>query len=180
MLFFFIHFFVHYYRWLISQLFEKAFNEARSLEFANLPSVSRADTFLSQNLSSYTDLWNFCKKLLLLSHGQAEVERGFSINKEVETCNMSEETLSELLFKGSSVIKWKFVGGDKSASSKRANQLVCLSTDPLLGTLGRGKKEDWDRRKLQEKKVCWIGSERAQAKETINLRNLQIFGEWCR
>ncbi|XP_026060063.1 uncharacterized protein LOC113044351 isoform X2 [Carassius auratus] len=80
---------------VISQQFEKALsNEAKSLEFANFqPSVSRVDTFLSQNLSSYTDLWNFCKKLLLLSHGQAEVERGFSINKEVETCNMSEETV---------------------------------------------------------------------------------------
>ncbi|CAJ1069773.1 uncharacterized protein LOC119021703 [Xyrichtys novacula] len=27
------------------------------------------------------------------SHGQATVERGFSINKEVETCNMHEETM---------------------------------------------------------------------------------------
>ncbi|XP_034146780.1 uncharacterized protein LOC117594071 [Esox lucius] len=80
---------------VISLQFEKALsNEAKSLEFANFqPSVSRVDAFLSQNLSSYTGLWNFCKKLLLLSHGQAEVERGFSINKEVETCNMSEETV---------------------------------------------------------------------------------------
>lgn len=86
---------MHFTGDVISQQFEKALsNEAKSLEFANFqPSVSRVDTFLSQHLSSYTDLWNFCKKLLLLSHGQAEVERGFSINKEVETCNMSEETV---------------------------------------------------------------------------------------
>lgn len=32
-------------------------------------------------------------KLLVLSHGQATVERGFSINKEVETCNIQEDTL---------------------------------------------------------------------------------------
>ncbi|KAL7829112.1 hypothetical protein SRHO_G00327460 [Serrasalmus rhombeus] len=33
------------------------------------------------------------KKLLLLSHGQASVERGFSVNKEVEAENMQEDTI---------------------------------------------------------------------------------------
>ena len=41
--------------------------------------------FLSQ---PYPELWGFCQNLLLLSHGQATVERGFSINKEVETVNL--------------------------------------------------------------------------------------------
>ncbi|ROI16565.1 hypothetical protein DPX16_22542 [Anabarilius grahami] len=39
------------------------------------------------------ELWSFVEKLLLLSHGQATVERGFSINKEVEMCNMNEDTI---------------------------------------------------------------------------------------
>ncbi|TKS80447.1 hypothetical protein D9C73_013320 [Collichthys lucidus] len=39
------------------------------------------------------EAWAFCQKLLLLSHGQASVERGFSVNKEVETDNMHEETM---------------------------------------------------------------------------------------
>ena len=53
------------------------------------------DVFLHQAFQSkcYSELWEFCKKLLLLSHGQATVERGFSINKEVETCNMQEATM---------------------------------------------------------------------------------------
>ncbi|XP_053347667.1 uncharacterized protein LOC128518536 [Clarias gariepinus] len=55
---------------------------------------TRLDTFLHGVLAErYDELWGFCKKLLLLSHGQATVERGFSINKEVETCNMQEETM---------------------------------------------------------------------------------------
>lgn len=55
---------------------------------------TRLDIFLHGVLGqSYNELWSFSKKLLLLSHGQATVERGFSINKEVETCNMQEETM---------------------------------------------------------------------------------------
>ncbi|XP_073712875.1 uncharacterized protein [Misgurnus anguillicaudatus] len=55
---------------------------------------TRLDTFLHGVLAQrYTELWGFCRKLLLLSHGQATVKRGFSVNKEVETCNMQEETM---------------------------------------------------------------------------------------
>ena len=36
----------------------------------------------------YSVLWTFAKKLLLLSHGQASVERGFSLNKEIMVDNM--------------------------------------------------------------------------------------------
>ena len=59
------------------------------------PSETRVDVFLHHAFQSkcYSELWEFCKKLLLLSHGQTTVERGFSINKEVETCNMHEETM---------------------------------------------------------------------------------------
>jgi len=38
-------------------------------------------------------LWDLTKKLLLLSHGQASVEHGFSINKEISVENMAEQTL---------------------------------------------------------------------------------------
>ena len=40
-----------------------------------------------------TNLWDLTKKLLFLSHGQASVERGFSINKEISVENMAEQTL---------------------------------------------------------------------------------------
>ncbi|XP_072568910.1 uncharacterized protein [Paramormyrops kingsleyae] len=53
----------------------------------------RLDIFLSSAMEPYPELWAFCKKLLLLSHGQATVERGFSINKEVESDNMQEDTV---------------------------------------------------------------------------------------
>ncbi|CAM4639158.1 unnamed protein product [Leuciscus chuanchicus] len=60
------------------------------------PMKDRLDVFLYTALSTpYPDL-RFCKSLLLLSHGQATVERGFSINKEVETCNLQDRTLESL------------------------------------------------------------------------------------
>lgn len=46
---------------------------------------------LSEN--SYAKLFDVFKLLLVLSHGQASVERGFSINKEVEVENLKEHSL---------------------------------------------------------------------------------------
>ena len=60
---------------------------------------SRLDVLLHgalANRKECAELWSMVKKVLLLSHGQASVERGFSINKEVLTDNMSEHTLIAL------------------------------------------------------------------------------------
>lgn len=40
--------------------------------------------------SAYNELWSVVKLLLTLSHGQASVERGFSVNRQVSTENMNE------------------------------------------------------------------------------------------
>lgn len=45
------------------------------------------------NVTECSDLWEFNKKLLLLSHGQASVEQGFSVNKEISVENMAAQTL---------------------------------------------------------------------------------------
>lgn len=58
-----------------------------------LPMQKRLDIFLSSAMEPYPELWAFCKKLLILSHGQATVECGFFINKEVESDNMQEDTV---------------------------------------------------------------------------------------
>ncbi|KAL3063671.1 hypothetical protein OYC64_000077 [Pagothenia borchgrevinki] len=68
--------------------------ESRSEEFLSFqPMQKRLDIFLRDFLGkTYPELWAFCQKLLILSHGQASVERGFSVNKEVEACNMQQDT----------------------------------------------------------------------------------------
>lgn len=79
---------------IIQQFSEVLSVGARSETFLSYRPTERLDAFLHCVLSqSYQELWEFCKKLLLLSHGQATVERGFSVNKEVETCNMQEDTM---------------------------------------------------------------------------------------
>ena len=47
---------------------------------------------MSRN-DSYCTLSKVANVLLVLSHGQATVERDFSINKQVETDNMTEQSL---------------------------------------------------------------------------------------
>lgn len=57
---------------------------------------SRLDTFFHAQLAkehAFKDLWEIVQKVLLLSHGQASVERGFSVNKNITVANMKERTL---------------------------------------------------------------------------------------
>lgn len=56
-------------------------------------SVDRLDEFYPDLLkfsSSYSELWTIVKLLLVLSHGQATVERGFSVNRQVCVENLKD------------------------------------------------------------------------------------------
>lgn len=64
--------------------------------FSFKPMDQRLDVFLHETLNrSHPELRSFFQHPLLLSHGQATVERGFSVNREVETCNIKEETVED-------------------------------------------------------------------------------------
>ncbi|XP_048577470.1 uncharacterized protein LOC116618576 [Nematostella vectensis] len=57
----------------------------------------RLDTFLAQHIasqSSLAKLWKLVKVLLVLSHGQATVERGFSVNRQVMVENLQERSFT--------------------------------------------------------------------------------------
>jgi len=59
------------------------------------PALCRADKFFHDrlaNIPSYAKLCAVVKIVMLLSHGQTTVERGFSINKQVESDNLKEDT----------------------------------------------------------------------------------------
>ncbi|TKS88156.1 hypothetical protein D9C73_022280 [Collichthys lucidus] len=50
------------------------------------PKTDRVDTLLYETMGtskSFANVWHVVKMLLVLSHGQASVKRGFSINKEL-------------------------------------------------------------------------------------------------
>ena len=60
------------------------------------PSKTRLDKFMSDQLSSkpeYKELFEVITEMLILSHGQSCVERGFSLNKDVLGVNMDADTL---------------------------------------------------------------------------------------
>ena len=57
--------------------------------------VDRLDVFLQKHIGSVRSLyklWDLLRELLILSHGQATVERGFSVNRQVMIENMKEQT----------------------------------------------------------------------------------------
>ena len=54
------------------------------------------DTFLFTHLGKnprFEELWSLVKLFLTLLHGQSQVERGFSVNKDITSTNMAAETL---------------------------------------------------------------------------------------
>ncbi|RXN18476.1 LIM homeobox Lhx6 [Labeo rohita] len=60
------------------------------------PESGSLDAFYHEHLSNNAEcrhLWEVVKLLLILSHGQASVERGFSVNKEVMVENLKEHSL---------------------------------------------------------------------------------------
>ena len=54
----------------------------------------RLDVFSLETMdkAAYGHLWKVVAQVLLLSHGQASVERGFSVNKQMEVTNLQEDT----------------------------------------------------------------------------------------
>jgi len=59
------------------------------------PVKSRVNIVMHETVAGkdmYSKLWNVVRMLLVLSHGQAAVERGFSINKQAEEVHLQAET----------------------------------------------------------------------------------------
>lgn len=60
------------------------------------PQSGSLDEFYHEHLSNkaeFQHLWKVVKLVLVLSHGQASVEKGFSVNKEVMVENLKEHSL---------------------------------------------------------------------------------------
>ncbi|XP_060782876.1 uncharacterized protein LOC132890101 isoform X1 [Neoarius graeffei] len=71
---------------------------SRNSDFADFnPATGRVDTLLYTTMAgdkNYDKLWSVVAPLLLLSHGNASAERGFSINRQIEVENMKEGSYS--------------------------------------------------------------------------------------
>ena len=66
-------------------------------EFCLYSSTDRnLDEFLGEHIGErleYAELWSVVKQMLILSHGQSCVERGFSENKDILSNNMLQDSL---------------------------------------------------------------------------------------
>lgn len=73
--------------------------EADFLKFMKYDSNSRLDVLFKKHMGDnmqFTHCWIIVNKVLLLSHVQASVERGFSTNKEMLRDNMQDDTVVAL------------------------------------------------------------------------------------
>ena len=81
---------------IMTEFAEFAETVAQLPRFRNFDSDDRLDSMCYETIgqnASWRKLWSVIRTLLLLSHGQASVERSFSSNKYVTTHNISEKTL---------------------------------------------------------------------------------------
>jgi len=72
-----------------------SFTRGRRVNWKSCVADDRLDTFRhSRGAADYPKAWSVCELALLLSHRQASVETGFSVNKELVVENQSEQTLA--------------------------------------------------------------------------------------
>ena len=71
--------------------FLKEANEKLGLYMITQP-VDKVFFKLLNEKEEYKDLWNVFRMMLVISHGQADIERGFSVNKDIANDNMNEKS----------------------------------------------------------------------------------------
>ena len=75
-------------------------NQDHAVDFRDFtPDSRQLDTFLGnymQDHIQFAKLWDIFKMLLTISHGQAYVERGYSVNKDMLIENLHEKTVVAL------------------------------------------------------------------------------------
>lgn len=81
--------------------FEHLLNEVKNQhadDFKDFTRDQRCDTLFFQLIGTkeeYQQLWKAIKMVMILSNGQSEIERGFSVNKDVLEVNMGDDTIRD-------------------------------------------------------------------------------------
>ena len=82
---------------LVKKQYEKFFvliGQNQQLFSSFNPTNDRVDTLFYEIMGlsdEYGDVWEFVKMFLILVHGQSEVERGFSVNKQLLVENLKRK-----------------------------------------------------------------------------------------
>jgi len=104
--------------------------------------------------ANYPKVWSVCELALLLSHGQASIERGFSVNKELVIENQSEQTVAaRRIIKDHIIhvngvtnveITSNMVLAARSARAKYANYLAQQKEEQEVRKRNKKRKEETD------------------------------------
>lgn len=144
------------------------FQVARSGNFKEYKRTERLDAFLFNLLSKNEASEDFClfvSRILCLSHGQASVERGFNINKEILVENQRERSL----------IAQRIVH-DTVFSSVGKNWYEFKVTKPLLESVrqaNRRLKEARQSELLRQKKGESLANEKRIAAAQLKAKELE-------
>lgn len=128
--------------------------------------TSRVDTLLYEHMAGDKQLakvWSVVKLLLLMSHGQATVERGFSVNKEVAVENLTERSLIAQRIINDYIVS---VGG--LANVKISKQLLMSSAgarQKYLSYLDEQKKIQVSQEKMLKRKSTMEEIDRLKKKK---------------
>jgi hypothetical protein len=121
-------------------------------EFDYTEAEARLDSFLFLYMGSnpaYSNVWNMVKTILILSHGQASVERGFSVNKQILIENMKEHS-----FVGQRLVH-EFITTSGGLKNVVVNQQMLLSASQ-----GRAKYHAYLREEKEKNQTQAVGQKR--------------------
>lgn len=127
---------------------------AASSAFADFdPMSDRVDTLLYENIASksaWKSLWHVIQILLVMSHGQASVERGFSVNKQVMVENMKAESVIAQRVIADSI---RAAGGlEKIIITKELQMSASSARQRYLAYLDDQRKENESKTKASKKR----------------------------
>lgn len=110
----------------------------------------RLDTFFNQHINSeFSKLWALIRGILILSHGQAQVERGFSTNKETMCVNMMERTLIAKRMICNSI---EAMGGIKNVTISSGMRMAAASARSKYRIYLEERAEEEKRKNLKRKR----------------------------
>lgn len=131
-------------------------------DFQEYRSIScHLDTFMGRfagGKAEYTSLWKLMKDLFTLSHGQAAVERGYSVNKDMLVTNLKERTLIALRLIQDSLTDGSFDEVLPKALLQHCRNVLYLDDEK------RRKRK----LKMTEKRRATVRNHRSGSKETEN------------
>ncbi len=107
--------------------------------------------------------WKMCRQLLLLSHGQGTVERGFSVNRKIEVENLVEDT-----YRAQRMIvdHLRVVGGiENVAVDKELLLSVSCARQRYIASLEEKKKREETQANNHKRKALFEEIEELQSKK---------------